>query len=428
MNRSVQIILAVAFVVGFGAVLVQPVLDARDGSDAPTRSRDDEPAAPSPPDETPTETPAASPEPDPTGSAAAGPVEGPFRTQPFFDRYPGRCLKPAAPRIDRLVFVQDGVANPATGFALDDTQGKVGARSLVGLDASSETFATYVRPRDVVFSPWEGVAGADGPKTGPPVRLAAWSPVSRCGLAATAAGALRVVPTGDILVREQVRDLAFSPDGRRIALVLDEGETRSVWVADLGGARMREIHRVQAPAQIDLRSWDPDGRTIYLSSGPRGPLSFVTADSPPQSATVVGAPVRVLEECAGRLLGVVQGGIAAISERGPQLLTARNDGYTAVSCSPDGGFIAAVRAGSLVLLDRSGSFLRDLTPDGGSRDIYVDWGDSGAGLIFGRVPDGGGDVQVWHIAEGASARNTGLEHGRGPAKIDWGASPPTGLP
>ena len=428
MNRTLQIFLALAFVLAFGTVLIQPVLDAADpGSVGAERKQPDDPGSPSSnegpgdPAESPT------PEPDLSPAPTTGPLEGAFRTQPLFDPYPARCLQPATSRADRLITVSDGVADPVTGFVPDDTQGRVAARTLVGLDASAETFATYVRPRDVLFSTWEGIAGGDGAASAPRGRLTAWSPVAPCGLSATTAG-LRVVPTGDTLVRERVADFAFSPDGRRVALVLDEGETRSLWMARLGAARMREIHRVEAPAQIDLRAWDAAARTIYLSSGPGGALGFVTTDTPPQSAAVVPEPVRALEQCSGRLIGVVQGGIAEISRRGPEPLTPRGDGYTAVSCSPDGGFIAAVRAGSLVLLDGAGSFLRDLAPNTGYRDVYVDWGEGGAGLIFGRAPDGGKDIQVWHIPSGGSARNTGLTHARGPAKFDWSASPPTGLP
>ena len=430
MSPGVQAVVALVFVAVLGAVLIQPVLDAVDAPlprPTPTESAERDPAA-SRPDEGPaTQSPGPSP-----NAEASGEISGPLRTQPLFDRFPRRCVKPAAPRTDRLVFVADGLAQTATNFQADSAQGQVGAAGLVGLDVTATTYASYVKPRDVLFAPWEGTAGADGARTKPRIAAAAWSPMSSCALALTSKGSLQVVPSRSILVRGGVRHFAFSPDGKRFAVVVQEGVTTSIWLARLSGERLREVYRVQNGSTLRIEGWAPDGDMIYLTESPDERLRFVIVVGSAQTGRVRGASNVQLEQCAGRLLGLLDGAVIEIpSWRGFLYVTQRSGdpAYTSISCSPDGRFIAAVRDASLVLLDRDGNLLRELTTDDGYRDIDPDWGQSGSGLLFGRVPDAGGSAQVWHIAEGGVPRNTGLVYdGRGAAAIDWSASPPTGLP
>lgn len=430
MSPGVQAVVALVFVTVLGAVLIQPVLDAVDAplpGPTPTESGERDPTGTRPNEEPATQSPSPSP-----SAEASGEISGSLRTQPLYDRFPRRCLSPAAPRSDRLVFVADRLAQTATNFEADASQGQVGASALVGLDVSATTYASYVKARDVLFAPWEGIAGADGARPGTRIAAAAWSPMSSCALALTSKGSLQVVPNGSILVRGGVRHFAFSPDGKKVAVIVQEGETTSTWVARLSGERLREVYRVQNGSPLRIEAWAPDGDTIYLTRSPDARLRFVIVVGSPQTGGVRGASDVQLEQCAGRLLGLLDGAVIEIpSWRGFLYVTERDDGaaYTSISCSPDGRFIAAVRDGSLVLLDRDGNLLRELTTDEGYRDIDPDWGQSGSGLLFGRVPDAGGSAQVWHIPEGGAPRNTGLLYdGRGAAAIDWSASPPTGLP
>lgn len=429
MSPGVQAVVALVFVTVLGAVLIQPILDAVDApvpAAEPGESARPEPSGSRPEEAPATQTPEASPD-----AETAGEITGPLRTQPLFDHYPRRCLKPATPRTDRLVFVADGLAHTATGFQLDPGQGQIGASSLVGLDSSATTYATYVKPRDVLFAPWEGIAGADGARPGPRIRTAAWSPISSCALTLTSKGSLRVVPNGRVLVPGGVRHFAFSPDGTQVALVVQEGVTTSVWLSRLSGERMREIYRVENAPRVRIEGWAPDGKMVYLTRSPGDTLRFVIVAGSPQKGRVRGASNMRLEQCSGRLLGLLGGAVIEIpSWKGFLYLTDRSadPAYTSISCSPDDSFIAAIRDDTLVLLDSDGNVLRDLTDDGGYRDIDPDWGDSGSGLLFGRIPEGGGPAQVWHIPEGGVPRNTGLVYRPGPRSIDWSGTPPTGLP
>lgn len=430
MNRTLQILLALTFVVVLGAVLIQPILDAVDSTDpvaAPTDEGDPSKASP---EHEATEEPEAEPTTRAAEGTRTGAIEGPLRTRPLFDAYPSRCLEPVPPVRDRVVFVRHGLAETATRFESTPAQGRIGAVGLVGLDAGAQTFATYVRPRDVFFSAWEGVAGADGQTTGAPVRLAAWSPISSCGLTATDPGKLRVVPEGAVLVREDVSDFAYSVDGHRVALVLEEGPTTALWVAALDGRRMREVYRTRSSAPVALLGWDTGGRTVFFSSGRPSSVRSITTTKTPRTTQVTTGRVDAPEHCPDRVIAIVEGSIAEITRGGPVFLTdlPPGRGYSAVACAPNGAFLAAIRDGSLELLTANGQPVRDLTPEVGYRDVFVDWGDGGAGVLFGRLPDGGGAAQIWHIPEGGTPRDTGLRYDHRARAVDWSASPPTGLP
>ena len=440
MSPSLKAVLALVFVVGMGAVLIRPILNSTDV--APAASP--EVSAPSPrrtkaeaPSPRPRPTP--SPEPSPSSTPDGGLVSGPFRTQPLFDSYPASCLRQAAATGEPLIAavsrgrvtfgttagpVQPG---PEGGASLGKVTG------LLGFDRTGELYAARSRRGGVVLSPPEGLQGADGDTGYGELNSISWSPISECAVAIGREGALVVLPSRgpDRLVREGVVSAAFSPNGRRLALVMEEGKTTSIWVADLNGTKMREVQRVRTGPSVSLEAWSPDGATLYLTLGRNSGLSFVSfprANVPPLRGVVATVSVRSLEQCGDRLLGVVNGAVADISTGGPDYLTQKSGGYTAISCAPNGSFIAALRDDNLFLLDTNGRELRDLTLEAGFKDVFADWGDGGSGLLFGRVPSDGGAAQVWHIAEGAAARNTGLLFTPGPGAIDWAASPPTGLP
>ena len=431
MSPSLKAALALVFVVVVGAVLIQPILDASDAD--PVATAPTEPAEPSEQETEEPDTPEPSPEPEPTPSPSGGLIAGPFRTQPLFDRYPSMCLRPSEVDGEALIATVSGsrvgfgtTAGPTDpGPPGHTTLGRV--KGLLGFSASGDLYAAFTK-KQALIAPPEGSQGADGDSRLGRIRSVVWSPRSSCGVAIQADGSVLVVPDDGegSLIREGVGSAAFSPGGDLLAVVLDEGETASVWVADLTGTRMREVHRQRAGSRLSIEAWSPDGRTLYLATGGTG-LSFVTTSRHPVSASLGGARITGLEQCSGRLLGIVDGAVAEITRVGPDYLTDTNAGYTAVSCSPNGVFMAALRQGDLLLLDGDGP-VRDLTTDSGFRDVFADWGPAGTGLVFGRVPDGGGDAQVWYIPEGGTARDTGLRYRPGPGAFDWAASPPTGLP
>ena len=107
--------------------------------------------------------------------------------------------------------------------------------------------------------------------------------------------------------------------------------------------------------------------------------------------------------------------LAYLTSSGPSFITPTSAAVVSPSCSPDGGYIAAVASGDgedissrrLALLRSDGSFERFLAPEG-SGDEYPLWGPRGTGLSFIRIRPSGRMADVWFIAEGASARPTPL--------------------
>lgn len=426
MSPGVQAVVALIFVTVLGAVLIQPILDAADSGErlpgatgeaepGPTRSR-----------ATDTNTPGPTPEPSPTAGASDD-LSGPPRTEPLFDRYPKGCLQPD-PATGQSFGIAAATGDERVEFGSprgpDAPPGSIRARRFLGFNATGAVYAA--RGHDGrVFIASAGVNRSGAEQTR--FKTVVWSPISPCGVGIGADGSLSSVLGGRQLVREDVRSAAYSPSGGRLALVLDEGGTTSMWITDRSGTRMREVHRIHMGTRVRLQGWSPDERTLYFTQDPLTALGFVTLARRPESGLVGPAGVLQLEQCPGRVLGIFDGSIAEIAPGAARSIT--GEGYTAVSCAPSGDFMAAIRDGSLVLLDRDGKTLRGLTTDTGYRDDFVDWGIRGAGVLFGRMPDDGGPAEVWHIAEGGSARNTGLVYaGPGAEAVDWSASPPTGLP
>lgn len=442
MSPSLKAALALAFVVMMGVVLVQPILNSTDlgvasarNESTPTPSKRTRPTPTPQPEPTAEATPEASPDPSP--SEQGGLVSGPFRSQPLSGRYPRACLRGRATGNDGLIATLTGgrirfgtTEGPTQPQPSGGTRpGK--ARALSGFNVVGDMFA-YDTKSGVVIAPPEGLQGADGDSGLGRIRSVVWSPVSSCGVAIGRDGSLVAIPyDGETtLVQEDVVEAAFSPDGRKLAMVLVEGGTTSVWVADLSGIKMTEVRRERSRAPLSLKGWSPGGNTLYLTLAPRSGLSFVTTggSTPPMSGGIGASPVKELEQCSDRLLGIVNGGVVEVTKRGPDPLTGAGAGYASIACSPDGGFIAAIRNGRLELLDAEGNLVRSLVTDSGYRDVYVDWGPRGAGLLVGRVPFGSKAGEIWYLPEGGAARSTGLGFTPGKAAIDWSASSPSGLP
>ncbi|MFP5352535.1 MAG: hypothetical protein ACLGIB_08235 [Actinomycetota bacterium] len=422
MSQTLKVTAALVFVAILGWVLLQPVFDAVEIVDETGTERTATPIDPTEP----TSSEAAPPAPsEPEEESAALPEE--FRTQPLSESYPKRCLRPGAATED-LVMVKTGdrvVAGPLRG-PLEE----LGGRDILGISAS-DGWVAWADGDRAAFIARPGVHDTISPVR--VVRAVVWSPVSRCGLAVTKDGRLSLQLGNATLVRDEVRTVAFSPDGRKLAIVTAEDEATSIWIAALDGERMREVLRERPGVAIDLEGWSPAGDAIFYRLD-RGGLGFVTTSVPPLSGRVSPEPSdeldHPLEQCGGRLLGLIQNRIAEITIQGPEYLTGPQPPYRYISCAPAGNFIAAIGNEGLVLLDGSGNFLRDLTQDSGFTDVFVDWGAPGRGLIFGRVRSDGSPVaaELWYISEGGSPVPTGVTYRAGPDAVDWSGSPPTGLP
>lgn len=438
MSQTWKVVAALVFVTVLGWVLLQPVFDAVeiDAVDGTAENDTGNGTRPTGSSETsPSEEP--TPEPSPSEEEVAGLPEE-FRTKPLWDRYPTACFEAAEPGPEPLVAAVDAGGRVRFGTPSGPTRpGPEGGATLGrvemihGFNSAGDLYAAGSR-KQAFIAPPEGSQGADGESRLGRLRSVAWSPRGGCGVAVDGKGSLVVVPDDGAgqLVRDDVRSAAFSADGRKLAVVLEEDEATSLWVASLTGDRMREVYRDRRDAGIEIEAWAPQGGAIYLVLGEQQGLSFVTLNSPPMSGRVSVDPIDQLRGCGDRVLGIMSGAIVEVTERGPHFLAASERDYRYLSCAPNGAFIAAIGDEGLVLLDGDGNFLRDLTQDSGYTDVFVDWGEAGSGLIFGRVPSDGDPVaaELWHLAEGGSARPTGLTYRGGRRAVDWAASPPTGLP
>jgi len=414
MSPTLKAVLALVFTAALGWVLLRPVLEAVEQDPLGVR------AAPSPSREA-TAAPDPSPRPTETEQDAAV-LPDDLRIESLASAYPARCLRPHPPTAD--VIAVDRGAAIASG-PLGGPQTELPGDMLLGVGVDGRV-AGRAGNGSFISAP-----EVDSVRRLSDVRLVVWSPVSRCGVAVAKDGALLALPSEQLLVEANVRTVAFSPDGRMLALVVKEEQATSIWVVSLRGVEMREVSREAPDIQIELRGWDPGGKALYLRTGGAG-LSFVTMGAPPRTGRLSSEPVdeldQPLEQCDGRVLGLVRNQIAQITIRGPQMLTEGGEGYSYISCSPDGRFIAAIGSRGLVLLDANGGFLRDLTEDSGYTDVFVDWGEAGAGLVFGRVGSDPVAAELWYLPEGGSARPTGITYRGGPRAVDWAASPPTGMP
>lgn len=409
MSETLKVVLALLFVTVLGWVLLQPVFDAVEEDPIGTRNRED-----STPDVV---IPATSPPADEADAAAELPDE--FRSRPLAASYPKRCLREVEATGD-VVAVERG--NVIAAGSLDRSLSEYDGTRLFGIGVGGR-----VAWLDGERGAYVGAPGSRRIRALPAARAVVWSPIADCALVVTDGGAILALPGEAPLVEDEVASVAFSPDGRKIAVVMKEEQAASVWIGSLSGDGLREVMRDRRSIDIELQGWAPDGRTVYMT-WPDGGMTFVTTSEPPQSAGISVRPAEAVEQCGNRLLAIIDGRVAEITRRGPDYLTDAREGYLYLSCSPDGDFIAAIASYGLVLLDADGAFLRDLTEDTGYTDVFVDWGRPGAGVIFGRVRSDPDAAELWHIAEGGGARATGITYRGGPDAVEWGASPPTGLP
>ncbi len=298
-----------------------------------------------------------------------------------------------------------------------------------------------------------------------------WSPAGDCALGfsggvegSSASKRLSVAEPGHRphpFLRGAIQTLAFTPDGRRLVVVVSSGTTPRQRIAfyrvDLAAGT---VHRLAALPPgiccVSLGRITPDGRTLLFWAGPgssvmqdgwtisrldllRGgtPRLFNASRGPARSLP----SARSVVPCGRRLLAALGGPrpyptienerLAYLyPRRAARLLTPRRYAYLAPACSPQGGRIAAVRTPNgassaksrLALLSASGRFLR-LLSRGGAGDGSPDWG--GAGIVFSRALAASGRTRLWWSPHGGPARPTSFLAAQ--LAWDWSATPPLGL-
>ncbi|MDQ3941206.1 MAG: hypothetical protein M3238_07645 [Actinomycetota bacterium] len=345
--------------------------------------------------------------------------------------YPRRCLRPAPPPegLGLVAAAEAGATRVATPGGVTVATLPVGGP--IGWSPSGETLATE---RGELW-------GRDGASIGQvldrPTTEWAWSPVSDCIVAVQSGDLVAIVglSTLELMLSGPVIDFAFSPSGEKLLVAIGGRSNRAgIWLADLDGAVMRQLQdRLEALGPWVLFGWSRAERPLLvqdpsLSRPPSVSPGFVLA--PPGTAT----------QCGDEIIVARRGRLATFGVTGtPAFLEAdRAFRYQAVACTPDRRSLAVVRArrgapgapGELVLLDRSGLFVSDLST-GRYADLQPAWGPPGAGLLFVRRNLDSGRHEVWFLPPRGAAHPTGLTvelSATGEALLDWSADAPIGHP
>jgi hypothetical protein len=453
---AVRALAAALFVAVFGLFLAQPLLQADDKPapqrQAPVKHRPEKPHRTEPSPE---------PEPEPTPSPEeTSTTQIPDR---LAHRYPRACLRPvsspgafglvaaykdhavtittAAGDVRAKIRAPGGIVRPPLAWSPSGTVLAMGAQGLLW-----RPNGRIVRIGDVQHGLVQGSSGTWG-----------WSPRSDCGVQVDESGALLAVGAnplvagaGTVLLDEGTESFWFSPDGRKLGLVMNDGRSRSIWVASLVTNRMHLVRDFpKATCCISLGGWAPDGAGLFHWAGPGASvmadgwtLGSVEMDGDLHSwgTTIPGTPIA---RCSGRLLAVVGddrhggGGRIAVlrTDDDPSPLTSSAERISSFSCSPDGLFMVAREDARLSLIDASGDRIRFLTnvdtANGTWSEQAPEWGPPRTGILFVRSMHL--QQQLWYLPEGSSDERHVVDlelRGRrsGRSAFDWSATSPNGAP
>lgn len=451
MSRTGNNIASVVFVLVLGLFVAQPILNASSEGPPGNGSPEEPVTTTKPEEEEPATTIAATTttEPDEEPSPEASPSETPVQGEvSFLTEYPRRCLRPA-PRPNPGLFAalqgnQVSIAPPGGAVtaqfqARGPIQWSPSGRFLAA--GGGDLFTSEGGRRGALFT-----ADAD---------TWAWSPRADCALGVVSGTLQFGTPkTYGALLNAPIVDFAISPNGRKVALAMDDPDVPgvSLWEGSLASGVVRQIELLETSESAYLLGWDRGSRTVAF-----------TADS--ASGGVASLPLRFgaksykirVRPFPDQLIPCNEGQLVVGSAGGPSRLQyirrgglspASGDPATtnvvAASCAPRGGFIAQVvspaklsRERDLILTDATGTKLQDLTLDAGYSDEYPWWGPLGTGVAFVRRPDAGGPPQIWYITEGGTGTFTGLVttdikgfrgHYPWTRVFDWSADVPAGVP
>jgi Tol biopolymer transport system component len=234
-------------------------------------------------------------------------------------------------------------------------------------------------------------------------------------------------------------DLAWSPDGSRIAFVRFRGGNADIYVMNANGS---EVVRLTRDGANSAPAWSPDGRKIAFARAAPGNTDIYVMD--PDGSNVTNLTNDPLLESAPAWSpdGSRIAFSAYVSPPGPvHIYTMGADGTSRTKItdselddgspawSPDGRSIAFVRdSGSIIVVEPDGSEPREVVNPGGltgglGLTFYPAWSPDGTKILFQSGPNGS-DQRIYVVnVDGSGFHNVGSGNGLDPT---WQPVPPVG--
>ena len=178
-----------------------------------------------------------------------------------------------------------------------------------------------------------------------------------------------------------IQDPAWSPQGRRLAVVRGGAGGKEIWAVDHDGRGLRQVTRAAAHA-VDP-AWAPSGAEIAYASA--GRIHAVSADgSTGREIAEGGDPAW---SSRGTIAFTARGNLFAVTATGgtPKRLTKWRGSEHSPAWSPDGRRLAFVRGGDLWVADADGRRARRIA--NGPLTAPA-WAPDGTRLVFSAGPTG----------------------------------------
>ncbi len=221
----------------------------------------------------------------------------------------------------------------------------------------------------------------------------------------TAPAAAKRITAGDGKTEREEHDIAWSPDGKRIAFLSDAGKTGQlqVCITDLSGSPAKQLTHLKG--FLSTPGWSPDGKTIavlFTENATRraGPLVAETPDEGVVSEDFLEQRLALVDAATGRVRQISPGDLYVYefdwSADSKQLVITDAHGN-----GDDNWYIAA-----LTTIDATTGAMHDVLPKPGMQIAGPHWSPDGKQIAFigglmSDEPIPGGDVYTVPVAGGA---------------------------